>query len=159
MQVNPLVTSRMDYCNSLLYGLPKTLIGRLQRVQNKAARIVSRVSHHDHITPVLCDLHWLPISQRIDYKVLLYTHKSLYDKAPPYLQELVERHRPSRTLRSAERTTLIRPRTRTRYGDRSFGSASAALWNSLPSHMTNISSLNSFKCALKTYLFRQQYHI
>ena len=70
--VNGLVTSRLDYCNALLYGVPQTLMAKLQRVQNCAARIVTRRSRFDHISPVLKDLHWLPVHRRVQFKTLLY---------------------------------------------------------------------------------------
>ena len=85
--VHALVMSRLDYCNNLLYGLSKTLMDRMQRVQNKAARNVSRVPCHEHISLTLCKLHWLlPICARVDCKVLLYTYKTLHETAPAYLK-------------------------------------------------------------------------
>ena len=71
MTVSAFVTSRLDYCNSLYCGLPKREINKLQRVQNCAARLVSGVRRSDHITPVMKDLHRLPIGARIDFKILL----------------------------------------------------------------------------------------
>ena len=64
--VNAFVNSRLDYCNSLLYGVGEGLMDRLQRVQNAAARLVSGAKKYDHITPIMMDLHWLPISTAID---------------------------------------------------------------------------------------------
>ena len=87
--IHALVTSKLDYCNALLYGLPHKLTDRLQRVQNRAPRLVSRTRRHEHITPVLRDLHWLPIHCRSNYKILLYTYKSLNGLAPIYLSELI----------------------------------------------------------------------
>ena len=63
-----LVLSRIDYCNSLSAGLPQSLVGKLQRVQNCAARLVAHVPPHIHITPVLRHLHWLPVRDRVSYK-------------------------------------------------------------------------------------------
>ena len=68
--VNSLVTSRLDYCNALLYGVPKTILNKLQNVQNTAARVVTRTSRFSHITPILKELHWLPIQYRVQYKIL-----------------------------------------------------------------------------------------
>ena len=73
--VHAFVTCRLDNCNSLLHGLPKNQIEKLQRVQNCAARLVVNATRHDHITPVLRDLHWLPVEQRIIFKILLFTSK------------------------------------------------------------------------------------
>ena len=72
--VHSLVTSRLDYGNAVLYGIPQTLSGRLQRVQNYAARLITRTRKREHITPVLCQLHWLPVLYRSHYKILLYTY-------------------------------------------------------------------------------------
>ena len=74
--VHAFVTSKLDYCNPLLYGLPKYQLQRLQYVQNTAARVVLQVSKFQHITPVLCALHWLPIQYRIIFKILLNWHNS-----------------------------------------------------------------------------------
>ena len=75
--VNALVTSRLDYANSLLSGLSEGLIGKLQKVQNYSARVVSKVGRRSHITPVLASLHWLPVKFHLQYKLLLLVHKSL----------------------------------------------------------------------------------
>ena len=83
------ISSRLDYCNSLLYGLPKKSLDRLQRVQNMAARLITGTKITDHITPVLHGLHWLPINQRIEFKIMTLTFKSLHDLAPQYLTKLV----------------------------------------------------------------------
>ena len=90
------VTSKLDYCNSLLYGVPKYQILRLQRIQNVAARLVTATSRYDHISPVLKQLHWLPVAQRIKFKILLLTYKALKDCAPSYIKDLLQPYVPTR---------------------------------------------------------------
>ena len=152
------VTSRLDYANSLLYGLPDTLLCKLQRVQNAAARLITRTQRRDHITPVLVELHWLPVEQRLAYKILLYTFKATKGDAPSYIGDLLEVHQPTRNLRSNARSLLVVPKTRTvTYGDRSFSSAAANLWNDIPESMKNANSIDIFKRQLKTRLFTQAF--
>ena len=75
--VHALITSRLDNGNALLYGISNTLLDKLQRTQNAAARVLLKIRKYDHITPTLIQLHWLPIRQRIQFKILLLTWKSL----------------------------------------------------------------------------------
>ncbi|XP_068717061.1 uncharacterized protein [Montipora capricornis] len=84
-----LVTSKLDYCNSLLYGLPKRVIKQLQRAQNAAARVVTVSPKFCHITPVLANLHWLPIELRIESKVLTVAYKTLQGLPPTYIKDLL----------------------------------------------------------------------
>ena len=83
--VNATITSRLDYCNSLMFGIPKDLMSQLQKRQNHAARVITQWRKYDHITPVLVDLHWLPVKQRIDFKILFLTYKALNGLAPEYI--------------------------------------------------------------------------
>ena len=154
--VNSLVTSRLDYCNSLLYGTKKLSLKKLQNIQNTAARLITRTSRYNHITPILKELHWLPVEKRIEYKILTYTFKALHGQSPVYMKNLLEVYEPRRNLRSKnEATTLVIPTEiqTVRYGERSFMYAAPKLWNSLPSHIRGLSKLNSFKKTLKTHIF------
>lgn len=153
--VNGLVTSRLDYCNALLYGLPNTLLDKLQRVQNTAARIITRTSRHSHITPVLKELHWLPIKHRVQYKTLLLVFKALNQQAPIYITNMLKVYHPARKLRSQNSLMLVIPQTKSvTYGQRHFYRAAPFLWNSLPSDIREAQTLSSFKSKLKTYFFR-----
>ena len=87
--IHAFVSSRLDYCNGLLYGLPEKLISKLQRVPTTVARIVYCMPTFCHITPLLFDLHWLPVKFRIDYKIIITTFKCLHNTAPHYLSSLL----------------------------------------------------------------------
>ena len=152
-----LVLSRLDYCNSLLYGIPKYLLNQLQVVQNTAARIIYRLRRRDHITPALISLHWLPIDMRIRYKILLITFKCLRGIGPIYLASLLSPVETGRSLRSSTEERLVCPLTRTNSGSRAFSSAAPVLWNALPSTLQNIQELDTFKNELKHHLFVFKY--
>ena len=87
--VHAFIIGRIDYCDSLLFGLPSVHLLKLQRLQNAAARLISNVPRYSHVTPVLCSLHWLPVKFRIDFKILLFTFKAIYGHAPGYLIDLI----------------------------------------------------------------------
>ena len=153
--IHAFITSKLDYCNAILYGLPQAQLDKLQRIQNTAARIVSKTKKSQHITPVLRGLHWLPIHKRIVFKLRLLTYKALNGQAPSYISDLLTKYKISRNLRSGTKYLLTVPRSNTKsYGDRSFQVAAAELFNKLPMELkTAVSTLNSFKAHLKTYLF------
>ena len=76
--------SRLDYCNSLLSRLPRSTILPLQRVMNAVAQVIMNLSLHDHVKPALKQLHWLPVEQRITYKLCLFMHHTHTGQAPQY---------------------------------------------------------------------------
>ena len=152
------VTSRLDYCNSLLYGINGYLVSQLQRCQNNAARIVSFRRKYDHTTPVLKDLHWLPVEYRINYNILLLAYKAQHGMAPPYLSSLLSPYKPGRSLRSEGKHLLTTPRYRLEgFGKRCFAHAAPSLWNTLPISINCTQSIDIFKSNLKTHLFNIAY--
>ena len=160
IMVNAYVTSRIDYGNSLLYGVSEHLLSQLQRVQNSAARLVTKTKRRQLITPVLIELHWLPVRQRIEYQLLILTFNSLHGLAAPYLSELLSRHQPTRSLRSADAHLLVVPRSNLcSQGDRAFSHAAPRLWNNLPLVMRATNSQNIFKKQLKTLLFKRAFSL
>ena len=156
--VHAFITTKLDYCNSLLSGIPSTLTQRLQRIHNTAARILTSCGKHAHITPVSQSLHWLPVEQRIKYKTLLLVFKSINGLAPTYLSELLVHHVPFRGLRSKDQNLLHVPFTRSAMvQNRAFSVAGPRQWNLLPCSIRNITSLPLFKSKLKTFLFTEYY--
>ena len=127
------ITSNLDYCNSLFYGMPQYFFDKLQRIQNAAARVVMLFPKFEHITLVMIELHWLPLRYRIICKILLLTFKCLSGEIPTYLQEMIRWHIPRRTLKSS---SALLPEVRrckcNTLGTRSFGYAGPTLWSDFP---------------------------
>ena len=156
--IHAFVTTKLDQNNSLLFGLPKTVISKLQSVQNAAARLIAGQRKYDRKAAPLRDLHWLPVEKRIVFKILLLCYKSLNNNGPDYLKELLLPYKPSRSLRSTSALLLVEPRTSLiTYGDRAFSVAAPRLWNHLPQHIRMCTSVSTFKMSLKTYLFKEAF--
>ena len=151
---NALVSSRLDYCNSLLLAVSSKYTNSLQRAQNCLARVVTKSSHFARVTPLLRSLHWLPIKSRIEFKINLLTYKSLQTGQPTYLSNQLKFHSHQKTLRSDTRKLLHPgPIPKRNYGFMSFSVAAPRLWNALPGHIRDAQSVGVFRKALKTHLF------
>ena len=152
------ILSKLDYCNCLLSGSPQYILDKLQKVQNSAARLVLKSRKHDHIQPLLRNLHWLPIRSRIEYKISTLCFNTFIDSSPDYLSQLLTVYTPSRQLRSSSDTRILRMKTKS-FGQRSFSFTGPPQWNSLPYEIRHSVSAPAFKSALKTHLFKSAYNI
>ena len=153
------ILSRLDYCNALYKNLNKYQIDQLQKLQNFAAKVVMSKSLYDHVTPCLIELHWLPVSFRIDFKIAVLSFKCLHDLAPTYLSDLIEEYHPSRNLRSSTQKLLKKKVVKfEKLGKKSFAYSAPQVWNSLPFYLRNETSLEVFKKNLTTFYFKMAYH-
>ena len=149
------VISKIDQNNGLLVGSPACLTNKLQSIQNAAAKLICGINRWDHVPAPLEQLHWLPVEYRVQFKVLLLVYKSINNKGPEYLKELLIPYAPDRCLRSASSNSLVVPRMKLKtYGDRAFSAAGPKLWNQLPVPIKNSTSVAMFKRLLKTHFFR-----
>ena len=152
------VLSRIDYCNSLLAGITSDQIARLQRILNNSARLIFRKKRSEHVTPMLISLHWLPIKQRIEYKLATLAFRYFDGTLPPYLSHCLSSYTPHRSLRSSSDKLLCVPRVNLKSaGARSFQYQAPCVWNSVPIQTRLSPSLTSFKSSLKTHLFRNAF--
>ena len=159
--VQAFISCRLDYCNSIFYGITNDLMSRCGIIGPPPSnvsprRICTGTDPPDHITPVLQELHWLPVRRRVDFTMATLVYLSLSGMAPPYLAadcQLVS-DKDRRQLRSANSRTCVVRRTCSSCGDRCFAAAGPRLWNSLPAHLrqTDI-NFEQFKRQLKTFLF------
>ena len=145
--------------NSLLFNLPNSQLDKLQIVQNNAARVIKKCKKFDHVTPLLFDLHWLPVKYRIKFKILLMTYKCLHSEGPEYLASLLTQYHPARSLRSETQHLLKEIPSKKKYGERSFAFVAPKLWNELPIALKTSTSTDTFKKALKTYFFKMAYNL
>ena len=140
--IQAFVTSKLDHWNSLLYNVPKNIIKKLQSVQNAAGRQITCPRKCDYITPILFHLHWLPVSEQINFKILLLTFKALHQQSPTYIQDLITRYLLSRSLQSSFMLSLnpVSFNLKT-YGSRAFAVSTPKLWNKLPDDIRSCKNL------------------
>lgn len=157
--VTALVLSHLDYCNAIFFGLDDTTLRKLQVAQNCAAKLILNKSRYDSSTASLKELHWLPIKQRIEYKLAILVFKALNGLAPAYLTELLNYKSYSRVTRASEANKDVATfdipfcRRKTLY-DRSFAVAGPTIWNKLPKDIRKINDLEVLKSKLKTHFFK-----
>ena len=156
------VISRLDYCNFIYNNLPNALLKKLQNVQNKAARLIKGIRIRDRITPVLIDLHWLPIKARIEYKICLLTYKALRNGEPKYLRDCLVPYAEATTVTVSTRNAidphrLFESGVNRMVGDRTFRYAAPRLLNGLPLDIKDSQSVSVFKKKLKTHIFDKCY--
>ena len=163
-----IIGSRLDYCNSVLAGISNHNMKRLQRLQNSAARTVANVSSRTSATNIMRDLHWLPVAQRIDYKIALTTFKLLTTGSPEYLCKLLKVPVPVRVLRSSNHQLLVTPFCKSVLCSHAFSAYAPRLWNNLPQSIHNfvdldmhtaMVSVDVFKRKLKTVFFKEAYTV
>ncbi|KAM9423476.1 uncharacterized protein ACWYII_013038 isoform 2-T2 [Salvelinus alpinus] len=157
--IQALVISRLDYCNSLLAGLPACAIKPLQLIQNAAARLVFNFPKFSHVTPLLRSLHWLPVEARIRYKTMVLAYGAVRGTAPPYLQALIRPYTQTRALRSSTSGLLASLPLR-KYSSRSaqsklFAALAPQWWNKLPHDARSAESITTFRRHLKPHLFKE----
>ncbi|XP_067097452.1 uncharacterized protein, partial [Osmerus mordax] len=154
--VQALVLSKLDYCNSLLAGLPACATRPLQRIQNAAARLVYNLPRRSHVTPLLISLHWLPIMARIRFKTLVLTLRAVNGTATVYIKSLLQPYTPTSHLRSSSDNRLVVPPLKTaRSQHKLFSCLVPQWWNQLPTSIRDTDCLSTFKKRLKTHLFRE----
>ncbi len=176
--IHAFIFSHLDYCNGLLYGLPDYQIAKLQRIQNMAARLVFKLPKFSHVTPLMVELHWLPVSYRIKFKLLLYVFKAIHGCAPRYICDMFTVYTSQYSLRRnstiddiqynfgeivepIQQNTVFYFRvpktTRVTFEQRSLAVAGPTLWNKLPVHLRSINDIDCFKKQLKTHFFKLAY--
>ena len=149
------IVAGLDYCNSLLVGISDANIQRLQIAQNTVAHVVSRTSKYEHIRPVLCSLHWLPVEYLITFKIAITTFSIRQFGEPVYLASILHDKVPVSSLTSSYKSLLDVPRRRTETAKRSFSFVATTIWNSLPVHFRQLDpiTVSKSKKQLKTHFF------
>ena len=162
MLIHNHVIGKLDYCNSLYYGLPNILLRKLQLIMNRAARLIMGLPVRASITPALIDLHWLPIKARIIYKLCIMTYQALNSEKPQYMRDMLVDFSVNTDMTLRHGNVLHRlnePRCNSGIGFRAFEKSAPRLYNKLPVSVKNSDNINIFKMKLKTHLFTECYDL
>ncbi|XP_072046978.1 uncharacterized protein [Amphiura filiformis] len=154
--VRALVLSHFDYGNALLYRAKSKDLDRLQSPQHKAVKLIFSAARRDSPSPLMHKLHWLPLRERINFKVCLYIFKCLEGSAPQYLIDLVTLKQPHSglvTRSSMDKTQITSHVGRIQIADRAFQAAAPALWNCLPRNIMEARSITSFTKLFKSHFY------
>ena len=150
--VHSVISSKLDYCNVILFGINQIMMQRLQKVQNAAARLIYKLPMRSRVSHVIHKLHWLRVEQRILYKILLIVYKHCNGISPDYLNNLLE-------ITNVETKTLKVRYYDTISGRRAFSYVAPRFWNGLPKDIRTITSIDIFKKKLKHILFKEDANI
>ena len=159
--VHALVLSKLDYCNSVLYGISAKDLQRLQKIENSAVRFIFGKGKKAHVTQLLKKVHFLPVEYRIMFKIALLTYKCVNNLAPSYLKELITIRKP--TIKNVRLDTdyfLLEcpPYPSLVNTEKAFSFNSPKIWNSLPFEIRSACSVTQFKTLLKTHYFQLAFH-
>ena len=153
-----LILSKLDYCNCLFFDMTEENFHKLQLLQNHAARVVMKAKKRSSASALLKELHWLPVKQRVLYKIALLVFKCInVENFPSYLKDLISVYTPTRSLRSADKCLLVKPFKNLKFGHKSFHFSAPFVWNQLPLEIRTCSNLFTFKKMLKTHYFRRAF--
>ena len=154
MLVQAVILSSLDYCNSLYSGCSQSIMNQLQVIQNRACRLIFGLKKRDDVIDKMMSLHWLKVNERIVFKILLLVYKCVNGTAPSYLIELLSFNNTSSTRMSSLHISLHEPSH-----PRAFQTLAPKLWHQLPATVKSCSSIELFKTALKTHLFKKSYNV
>jgi len=158
--IHAFVYSHLVYCNALLFGLPKYQLDRLQKVQNAVARLTFQIAKFDHITPALIDLHWLSVTFRVQFKLLLFVSKSLHNQSPSYITDLLSvKPAANYALRSSAKSHLFVPSQLLYTWGSGVCSYCTCFMEFVPLTIRTSTSLAIIKEQLKTFFFKKAFNL
>ena len=156
------VISKLDYTNSVYYGLPNYLLKKLQLIMNRAARLIKGRSLRDRVTPILIELHWLPVKARIVYKQCVMVRQAIRHGKPKYVRDMLTDFRTDSDIilrHDDDGDRLMEPRFYKEAGRRAFVNCAPRLYNAIPANIKMAETVDVFKKRLKTYLFTEAYDL